>query len=141
MEILQYIQRFKTGVSPVTFSSVLSRHYCAISSKEKEQPNASVDTPLIKQETIDKIEKLSLLNFKGDYGLSVLKGAIDFTHCLQTANIDETVEPMYSPSEKILLRLRDDKVQTNVQRHIILRNATVVEEEYFVAPFRNIRKS
>ena len=41
---------------------------------------------------------------------------------------------MYSILENARIRLRDDVARGDVDRQEILRNAAVLEEEYFVAP-------
>lgn len=53
--------------------------------------------------------------------------------------IDTTnVKPLYTVLENQILELREDKVTDGNIRTDILRNAKVIEEEYFVAPPGNI---
>nr|XP_012145301.1 PREDICTED: glutamyl-tRNA(Gln) amidotransferase subunit C-2, mitochondrial [Megachile rotundata] len=68
------------------------------------------------------------------YNFSVLEGAINFTEDLRVAKIDDKIEPMYSPIEKEFIPLRDDQVENNATRNEILKNAVLLDEEYFVTP-------
>ena len=45
---------------------------------------------------------------------------------------------MYSPFETESMLLRNDNVEHNISRKEILMNATITEEEYFVAPLQTI---
>lgn len=90
--------------------------------------------PAIDEATIRRLEKLALVGFEYEQSKRILEEAIAFTEQLRTAHIDETVRPMYSTLENDHIRLRDDVVRDNVDRREILKNAAVLEEEYFVAP-------
>lgn len=114
----------------------LSRHYC-ISGCIKGKQETDKD---IEKEIIVKLEKLSLLDLRDGQNTSVLKAAINFAECIRSAKIDETIEPMYSPFEEKLIPLRDDKVKNDMNRQEILKNAVILEEEYFVAPYKSITK-
>lgn len=102
--------------------------------------HSSSTTSIIKQETINKIEQLSLVNIDGADSFTVLKAAIVFTEHLRNTKIDKEIEPMYSPFEKEFILLRDDNVENNTSRKEILMNAAVIEEEYFIAPLQTITK-
>lgn len=140
MEVFHRTQRLRTCVFSIRFLSTSFRHYCTVNPKE-ENENICTSAPGIEQETINRIEKLSLLDFKSDYSVSVLKAAIDFTECLRTAKISDTVKPMYSPLENEFIPLRNDKVEDNVCKRKILKNAAVLEEDYFVAPFKSNKET
>ena len=140
MEVFHRTQRLKTCVFSIRFLRTSFRHYCIVNPKEKKE-NVCTAAPGIEQETINRIEKLSLLDFKGDYSVSVLKAAIDFTECLRTAKISDTVKPMYSPLENEFIPLRNDKVEHNICKRKILKNAAVLEEDYFVAPFKSNKET
>ncbi|CAL7948694.1 unnamed protein product [Xylocopa violacea] len=114
-----------------TFSNLFLHHYV-----KHTHSATSVAMSIPKEEIINKLEQLSLLNIDHNYGLSVLQTAITFTEQLRTTKILEEVEPMYSPFEKQLIPLRNDNVE-NTSRREILMNAAVLEEEYFVAPLQN----
>lgn len=88
----------------------------------------------IDEATIRRLERLALVGFDFEQSKRILEEAIAFTEQLRAAHIDETVRPMYSTLENDYIRLRDDVVRDNVDRREILRNAAVLEEEYFVAP-------
>lgn len=90
--------------------------------------------PVIDETTIRKLEKLALVGFEYEQSKRILEEAIAFTERLRTVHIDETVRPMYSTLENDYIRLRNDVVRDNVERREILRNAAVLEEEYFIAP-------
>lgn len=137
MEFIRHIRRLKTCAFSLKALNTCSRRYCA-SSPIKEQVEADTSAPVINQSTINKLEQLSLLNFNHEDSLSILEGAIKFTEDLRVAEIDENVEPMYSPSEKESIPLREDRVEPNASRKEILKNAAVLEEEYFVAPLNKI---
>lgn len=134
MELLRFTRRLNYVFLPIYSNSVSYHH-----SVKHVHPNETLSS--IKQETIKKIEQLSLLSVDGDYGLSVLKAAIAFTKPLRITKVDEDVEPMYSPVENQLIPLRDDCIAKNAYREDILKNAVVLEEEYFVAPLTNTKSS
>lgn len=114
----------------------LARRYCVSGSiKEKQEINKDLE-----KETINKLERLSLLDLKDKQDTSVLRAAIHFAECIRTAKIDEAIEPMHSPFEEQQIPLREDKANDAISRQDILRNAVIVEEEYFVAPYRSITK-
>ena len=140
MEVFHRTQRLKTCVFSIRFLSTSLRHYYIVNPKEDKE-NICTSASGTEQETINRIEKLSLLDFKGDYSVSVLKAAIDFTECLRTAKISDTVKPMYSPLENEFIPLRKDKVEDNMCKRKILKNAAVLEEDYFVAPFKSNKET
>ncbi|XP_071650018.1 glutamyl-tRNA(Gln) amidotransferase subunit C, mitochondrial [Temnothorax longispinosus] len=90
--------------------------------------------PVIDETTIRRIERLALVGFEYRQSKRVLEEAIAFTERLRTVGIDETVRPMYSTLENYCIHLRDDVARHDVDRREILKNAAVLEEEYFVAP-------
>ncbi|XP_024878958.1 glutamyl-tRNA(Gln) amidotransferase subunit C, mitochondrial [Temnothorax curvispinosus] len=90
--------------------------------------------PVIDETTIRRIERLALVGFEYRQSKRVLEEAIAFTERLRTVGIDETVRPMYSTLENDCIHLRDDVARHDVERREILKNAAVLEEEYFVAP-------
>ncbi|XP_015109963.1 glutamyl-tRNA(Gln) amidotransferase subunit C, mitochondrial [Diachasma alloeum] len=94
--------------------------------------------PKIDKETIKKLERLSLVDFGNEAGIKRLEAAISFAEKLRRFPVDERVEPLYCVLEKESLRLREDRVTEGGCREAILGNATVTEDEYFVAPPGNI---
>lgn len=91
----------------------------------------------ISQETVEHLERLSLVNFASDKGIKSLEEAIRFADQIRV--IDTTgVEPMISVLEDRSVYLRDDKVTEGNCRKEVMANAAVTEEEYFVAPPGNI---
>lgn len=101
--------------------------------KEAEQSTAKLD-----KETIRRLERLALVDFGNEEGIKRLESAIRFAQKLKDFKVDESVEPMYTVLEKRNLRLREDKVTDGNCRNEVLKNASVVEEDYFVAPQRNV---
>lgn len=89
--------------------------------------------PAIDETTIRRIERLALVGFEYRQSKRVLEEAIAFAERLRTVQISETVRPMHNTLENDHIHLRDD-VASNVNRCEILKNAAVLEEEYFVAP-------
>lgn len=89
---------------------------------------------MIDEATVRRLERLALVGFEYEQSKRILEEAIAFAERLREARIDETVRPMYSILENARIRLRDDVARGDVDRREILRNAAVLEEEYFVAP-------
>ncbi|KAL6446975.1 hypothetical protein ACFW04_001388 [Cataglyphis niger] len=87
--------------------------------------------PVIDEAIIRRLERLALVGFEYEQSKRILEEAIAFAERLRTARIDETVRPMYSTLENDRILLRDDVVQNDVDRCEILKNAAVLEEEYF----------
>lgn len=88
----------------------------------------------ISEETIKKLEKLSLVNFGNETGITRLESAVRFAERLRSFAVHESVEPLYSVLENQKLKLRSDAVTEGDCREKILRNAALLEEEYFVTP-------
>lgn len=103
------------------------------SSKGDSRSNSD-KRPAIDEATIRRIEKLALVGFEYKQSKRVLEEAIAFAERLRTARIDKTVRPMYSTLENDCIHLRDDVARHDVDRREVLKNAAVLEEEYFVAP-------
>ncbi|XP_050464071.1 glutamyl-tRNA(Gln) amidotransferase subunit C, mitochondrial [Cataglyphis hispanica] len=95
--------------------------------------------PVIDEAIIRRLERLALVGFEYEQSKRILEEAIAFAERLRTARIDETVRPMYSTLENDRILLRDDVARNGVDRCEILRNAAVLEEEYFVAPLMTTR--
>ncbi|KAL0112949.1 hypothetical protein PUN28_012297 [Cardiocondyla obscurior] len=135
--VIQYLRAY-------CFSPVLARqqHHQRRKKQNENEVKNSVDYdrssgekgPAIDEATIRKIEKLALVGFEYKQSKQVLEEAIAFAEKLRKVHIDETVSPMYSILEKDFIHLRDDVAQQNANQNEILKNAAVVEEEYFVAP-------
>ncbi|XP_012237451.1 glutamyl-tRNA(Gln) amidotransferase subunit C, mitochondrial [Bombus impatiens] len=131
MALVRCTQRLNYIFLPMFSNPVLYHH-------SMKPIDSSSTMPVIKQETIQKIEQLSLLNVDDDYGFSVLKAAIIFTENLRNTKINKEIEPMYSPFETESMLMRNDNVEHNISRKEILMNAAITEEEYFVAPLQTI---
>lgn len=86
------------------------------------------------------MEKISLVDFDNEGGIRRLEAAIRFAHKLQEVPLNPSIKPMYSVLEKEKLTLREDKVCEGNCRDEILKNAKLLEDEYFVAPLGNAPK-
>ncbi|XP_011496838.1 PREDICTED: glutamyl-tRNA(Gln) amidotransferase subunit C, mitochondrial [Ceratosolen solmsi marchali] len=91
--------------------------------------------------TIRKLEKISLVEFNNEGGIHKLKSAIHFAQKLNDIQLDISVQPMYSVLESEKLELREDIVFEGNCQHKILKNARIIEDEYFIAPPDNIPKN
>lgn len=102
---------------------------------ENKQPKS--ETPInIDEATIRRLEKLALVGFEYKQSKRALEEAVAFAERLRRVHIDEAVRPMYSTLENEHIHLRDDVALPHDinRRREILKNAAVLEEEYFVAP-------
>ncbi|XP_015173671.1 PREDICTED: glutamyl-tRNA(Gln) amidotransferase subunit C, mitochondrial [Polistes dominula] len=95
--------------------------------------NASV----INEEFINKLEKLSLVGYNNDRGIAILKAAVNFSERLRNIDIPEEIQPLYNPLEEQNLYIREDEVKEINNRQEILKNAQVLEEEYFITPLQS----
>ncbi|KAG5309620.1 GATC amidotransferase, partial [Acromyrmex insinuator] len=130
------IPSFRTFNSSTVFAKQQQQQESESNNEVKENNNDRLGgdkRPSIDEATIRRLERLALIGFEFKQSKRVLEEAITFTERLRTTRIDETVRPMYSILENNCIHLRDDVVQ-HVDRREILRNAAVLEEEYFVAP-------
>ncbi|EFN79619.1 GatC-like protein [Harpegnathos saltator] len=94
----------------------------------------------IDEATIRRLEKLALVGFEYKQSKRVLEEAVAFAERLRRVHIDETVRPMYSTLENEHIYLRDDiALPYDINRRCdILKNAALLEEEYFVAPLTTV---
>lgn len=107
---------------------------------EKSKKDNNIDVK-IDEKTIIKLERISLVDFGNAGGIKRLEAAIKFAQKLKEVPLDSSVKPMYSVLEREKLELREDKVTEGNCRDKILKNAKILEDEYFVAPPGNIPKS
>ncbi|XP_011874744.1 PREDICTED: glutamyl-tRNA(Gln) amidotransferase subunit C, mitochondrial-like [Vollenhovia emeryi] len=123
------------------FDRVFTRHqHQRQQEQQPERDNNEVKSgngnkrPAIDEVTIRRLEKLALVGFEYEQSKRVLEEAVTFAERLRAVPIDEAVRPMCSTLENDCVHLRDDVARRDVDRREILRNAAVLEEEYFVAP-------
>lgn len=91
----------------------------------------------IDSKTIEHLERLSLVDFANREGIRRLEDAIAFADLIHS--VDTTgVEPLVTVLEDEGLFVREDCVTDGNIREDILANASVTEEEYFLAPPGNI---
>lgn len=90
----------------------------------------------IDDKTIQLLERLSLVNFDSEEILPTLRKSIQFA--VKISNIDtHSVKPLYTVLEDQIQPLRDDRANPN-HREEILKNAKLIEEDYFISPPGNI---
>ncbi|XP_053678257.1 glutamyl-tRNA(Gln) amidotransferase subunit C, mitochondrial [Anopheles nili] len=92
---------------------------------------------IIDQQTVRLLERLSLVDLDSSEALQTLQDSIEFASRILPIET-EGVEPLYCVLEKEKLVLRSDTVSDGDCQADILRNASLTEEEYFVAPPGNI---
>lgn len=91
----------------------------------------------IDSETIKLLERLSLVDLDSKEALKTLHDSIEFADRIN--HIDTSgIEPLYTVLENEYLQTREDIITDGNIKEDILRNAAVVEEDYFVAPPGNI---
>lgn len=125
---------FRTRFATTLPSQQQRRAENEVKSSKGDSRSNSDKRPAIDEATIRRIEKLALVGFEYKQSKRVLEEAIAFAERLRTARIDKTVRPMYSTLENDCIHLRDDVARHDVDRREVLKNAAVLEEEYFVAP-------
>lgn len=99
---------------------------------QKLPPKTKIDA-----NTIALLERLSLVDCANKEGIETLEAAIEFADQIQQVDTSG-VEPLITVLEDIPLRLREDTVNEGNCKQEILKNATITEEDYFVAPPGNI---
>ncbi|XP_058064896.1 glutamyl-tRNA(Gln) amidotransferase subunit C, mitochondrial-like [Anopheles bellator] len=94
-------------------------------------------TSTINRETVQLLQRLSLVDLDTEEALRTLHDSITFASRILPINTDG-VEPLVSVLEKEQLSLREDIIDDGNQQEHVLRNASITEEEYFIAPPGNI---
>ena len=92
---------------------------------------------MIDQETIEHLERISLVDFANVRGIERLEEAIELADVITKVDTNG-VEPLYSILEDETLYLRPDVPEPPNNRKELLKLATVTEEDYFVAPQGNV---
>jgi len=105
--------------------------------KSRIDPQRLPEKTKIDADTIALLERLSLVDCANKQGIETLEAAIEFANQIQLVNTSG-VEPLVTVLEDIPLRLREDIVTVGNCKEKILKNATITEEDYFVAPPGNI---
>ncbi|KAJ8935242.1 hypothetical protein NQ314_012917 [Rhamnusium bicolor] len=99
---------------------------------QKLPPKTKIDA-----DTIALLEKLSLVDCANKRGIETLEAAIEFAD--QILQVDTSnIEPLTTVLEDIPLRIREDDITEGNCKEDILKNATITEEDYFIAPPGNI---
>lgn len=131
---------FRTFVKHSRHATTLAHSKGPVPKQEFAAKESKEDIKIDKK-TIAKLERLSLVDFDNEGGIERLEAAIRFAQKLKQVHLDPSVKPMYSVLESERLELREDKVTEGNCRDKILKNAELLEDEYFVAPPGNIPKS
>ncbi|XP_060521466.1 glutamyl-tRNA(Gln) amidotransferase subunit C, mitochondrial [Cylas formicarius] len=105
--------------------------------KSKIQSERLPATTKIDSDTIALIERLSLVDCANKKSIETLEAAIKFADQIQQVDT-EGVEPLVTVLEDWPLQLREDIVTEGNCNEEVLRNASLTEDEYFVAPPGNI---
>ncbi|XP_013420759.1 glutamyl-tRNA(Gln) amidotransferase subunit C, mitochondrial [Lingula anatina] len=135
--------RFYVNISKMSTWMLTLNHRC-LSSKVPAKPTWKQIDPstlpkptTIDEATISHLERLALVDFNNQEGIERLEKAIRFAD--QITLVDTTgVQPMDSVLESRNTYLRKDEVTEGNCKQEILKNAALVEEDYFVAPPGNI---
>lgn len=98
----------------------------------KLPPKTKIDS-----KTIALLERLSLVDCANRKGIETLEKAIEFADQIQQVETKD-IYPLVTVLEDKPLRVREDKITEGNCREEILKNASLTEEEYFVAPPGNI---
>ena len=93
---------------------------------------------VLSKEDVAQLESISLVQYKNTLvEKSRLEDMIRLADSLQVVNTDN-IEPMYYVHENSNLYLRQDVAADKTCAKDILKNAKIVEEDYFVAPPGNV---
>lgn len=112
-------------------SKVPQKPVFSVTDKHSLPPETKID-----QNTIELLERLSLVDFANERGIEQLEESIRFADQIRLVDTTD-VDPLITVLD-MSLYLRDDKVTEGNSRKDVMTNATVTEEEYFVAPTGNI---
>ena len=112
----------------------LRQTFC--STANNQNINSSVQEEIDPQ-TIQLLERLSLVDLSSKEALETLQKGIQFANKIQNINTDN-IEPLYTVLEHQDLQLRPDVVLEGNCRQQILSNSKVTDEDYFVSPPGNI---
>ncbi|KAL3272549.1 hypothetical protein HHI36_014021 [Cryptolaemus montrouzieri] len=98
----------------------------------KQQQN----TVKIDKETVNLLERLSLVDCANEQSLKLIENAVNFANAIHSVET-EGVEPLITVAEDRPIILREDIVEESNKKEI-LQNASVIEEDYFVVPPGNV---
>ncbi|XP_047106213.1 glutamyl-tRNA(Gln) amidotransferase subunit C, mitochondrial [Schistocerca piceifrons] len=134
MKILtqQIVKEYVFGsVARFLSSKVPQKPVYSVTEKHSLPPETKID-----QNTIELLERLSLVDFANERGIEQLEEAIRFADQIRLVDTTD-VDPLITVLD-MSLYLRDDKVTEGNLRKDVMANASVTEEEYFVAPTGNV---
>ncbi|XP_063824874.1 glutamyl-tRNA(Gln) amidotransferase subunit C, mitochondrial [Ostrinia nubilalis] len=131
------INSYRFRVNSIVIRIVRNSNSKIPASPEKTYEVNQDQKVVVDKQTISLLERLSLVKCDTVEGVKVLEDSIAFANKILHINTDH-VQPLYSVLEKENLYLRPDLVtQGNCQKDI-LKNASLKEDDYFVAPPGNI---
>ena len=125
------------------FRRFLNSKIPSASRPQRRVKDADVDLE-IPPETLQHLQRLSLVEFGGEEAVARLREAVRFVKPLKGLEAEaENVSPMFTVLEDETLRLREDEPEEDVdpgeRRQQILSNAVkIAEEDFFVAPKGNV---
>ncbi|XP_037085731.1 glutamyl-tRNA(Gln) amidotransferase subunit C, mitochondrial-like [Pollicipes pollicipes] len=128
------LRAWKSGVTSV--KNVSSYHYipsCPTTIDTRQHAGA----PIVTEEDIILLERLSLVDFGNRQGVQRLTEAIKFADTIRDV-CTEGIEPLYTVLEDRNLRLRPDVVEEAPSVDEITSCAALTEDDYFVAPPGNV---
>ncbi|XP_044760101.1 glutamyl-tRNA(Gln) amidotransferase subunit C, mitochondrial [Coccinella septempunctata] len=99
--------------------------------------NKPQDPVKIDRETVNLLERLSLVDCANEKSLKLIENAVNFASVIHSVDT-EGVEPLVTVLEDRPLALREDIVLKDYSKEEILQNAKLTEEDYFVVPPGNV---
>ncbi|CAL8142086.1 unnamed protein product [Orchesella dallaii] len=117
-------------------NSSYSFHSSCQKSGDKGESDKCIPPEKLSENLVHHLERTSLVDFDNAEAVARLSEAIRFADQLFEVNT-EGVEPLVTVLENEALYLRED-VAEQTNRKEVLNNASVTEEDYFVAPPGNI---
>lgn len=99
--------------------------------------NSEIKTTKIDIETVNHLERLSLVDCANENSLKLIENAVNFANSI--INVDTSnVDPLITVAEDRPLIVREDEVKEGNCKRDILKNASITEEDYFVVPPGNV---
>ncbi|XP_076262953.1 glutamyl-tRNA(Gln) amidotransferase subunit C, mitochondrial [Rhynchophorus ferrugineus] len=130
---VRYFCVVRKSVGKVLLAKLVPKNSISSSLDRSKLPERTT----IDADTIALLERLSLVDCANKQGIATLEAAIEFAD--QIHQVDTVgVEPLITVLEDFHLILREDQVVQDCTKVETLSNASITEEDYFVAPPGNI---
>lgn len=88
---------------------------------------------ILDKDLVKRLETVSHVGFSKQGGFEVLSASVKFADCITDIDTSK-VPPLITVLENWDIGLRKDVSSNKITRKEIMRNALVMEEDYFVAP-------